>query len=58
MKGQTPQMGGVPDNPEAKIPGYYKKLEAGQTREEIISEWMRKQQRKSAAYDAGNVEEC
>jgi hypothetical protein len=38
--GQTPNMGGRPDNPEAAIVGYYQKLNAGMTKEEIVEEWM------------------
>lgn len=38
-KGQTPNMGGPPDNPETAIPGYYDKLNAGQSREQIVAEF-------------------
>lgn len=40
MKEQTPEMGGKCDNPEVVIPGYYKKLNGGMTREEIIEEFL------------------
>ena len=38
-RGQTPNMGGRPDNPESKIPNYYEKLNSGMTREAIIAEF-------------------
>jgi 1-aminocyclopropane-1-carboxylate deaminase/D-cysteine desulfhydrase-like pyridoxal-dependent ACC family enzyme len=41
-RGQTPNMGGKADNPEAPIPGYYDKLNSGMTREQIIAEFKAK----------------
>lgn len=38
-RGQTPNMGGRADNPEVQIPGYYDKLKAGMTREQIVAEF-------------------
>lgn len=40
-KGQTPQMGGRPDDAGGVIPDYYIKLKAGMTKDEIIDEWRR-----------------
>jgi hypothetical protein len=36
----TTELGGIPDNVEAAIPGYYNKINSGKTRSEVIADWL------------------
>jgi len=38
--GATRQFGGVPDDPEGRIPGYYTKRDAGMAHEQIVAEFV------------------
>jgi hypothetical protein len=36
----TTELGGIPDNVEAAIPGYYNKINSGSSRSEVIADWL------------------
>lgn len=48
-KDPTPNMGGIPDNPEAAIPGYYRMIKSGMTKEEVVQWWVKKKGKGSQA---------
>jgi len=50
---QNEEMGGVPNNPEAVIPGWYKKRDKGMSPEEIMAEWKDKVRRGEIKLNAG-----